>query len=199
MDTKSKPAPTLNQAMCDAIDEMLADGTIEGLASRLRGTYPKIRFAVEDAIAHAVEKLIVQVQVRKPPQYLAACATNHMNGVARELARRRLISLDMLQDNPDTTFDLEDESWTVEESALVNAVYDEVTRHVETWEPGNVKVVTLLYLEAAYNGEPLTSEDAAQVVSEIIGEEVGSDFVRTWKSRGFRRLRKYAEEVQLNS
>ena len=49
-------------------------------------------------------------------------------------------------------------AWTVEEQALRRVTYDLLRSHVATWDTENVRVVTLLYLEAAFEGEPLSSD-----------------------------------------
>ena len=112
-----------------------------------------------------------------------------MKRLARHWARQE--SLEALAADGDDErpgWEPADPSWTVEEQALLRATYDVLRSHVATWETENVRVVTLLYLEAAFEGEPLTSDDAAELAGELLGYEVDDSFVRTWKSRGFKKL-----------
>jgi DNA-directed RNA polymerase specialized sigma24 family protein len=190
-----KPA-ALNQEMVAAVEAMLADGFIEGFTAKLRATYSVVAEHADAAVGHAVEKLITQPKSpRKPHEYLATCAHNEMKRRARHVSR--LVSLDGLRDGDDEDrkqLERDVERGSVEEKALIEDVYGEVCRHVETWETGNVRLVTLLYLEAARLGEPLASDEAAERIAEITGQAPDSDFVRTWKSRGFKRLQKWVSE-----
>ena len=67
---------------------------------------------------------------------------------------------------------------------------------VEKWETENVRATTLLYLEAAYLIEPLSSQDAAEILAGILAQEVDEGFVRQWKTRGFRKLKQEIEEME---
>ncbi len=180
----------LNEGLVAEADAMLRDGYIEGLARNIRRAFPSLGEEATAAIGHAVERLILRpVAPREPRRYLATSAYNEMRGLARR--RGRYDSLDALSDSDGNVSELQDQAWTVEEQALLDATYRELRAVVESWETDHVRVVTLLYLEAAYEGEPLSSEDAADLVADVLGEDVDADFVRTWKSRGFRKLREW--------
>lgn len=187
----------LNQAMVAEVEAMLADGTLEGITSRLRRDYPVLAAEADGAVGHGVEKLIRLAQNRTPTRpraYLAACAHNEMTRMVRRRARE--LSLETLADRGDDEdsgqgWQPEQGGWSVEEKALLTATYEQLRGHVSTWDTDNVRVVTLLYLEAAFLGEPLPSQDAAALASDLLGYEVDDAFVRTWKSRGFKRLREY--------
>ena len=185
-----------NRVLAAAVEVMLTDGTIEGLVRRLQTDFPALHSEASGAVAQAVEKLIRrQVAPRRPAAYLAASAFNVLK---RQMRRRaRTVSLDALgEDDGEGSWEPEDSEWSVEEQALLRETYDELCGQVKTWETENVRVVTLLYLEAAFNCEPLPSDIAAEIASEILGEEVDPSFVRTWKSRGFKRLREYVNSIE---
>jgi DNA-directed RNA polymerase specialized sigma24 family protein len=192
----------LNPALVAEVEVMLSDGFVEGLVRRLRAAFPSLAEESDGAVGHAVEKLITRPQVPgKPRPYLTACAYNEMKRLARRRARE--LSLEALaepaEDREDSGpgWQLEQGGWTVEEKALLTATYKQLRAHVETWETDNVRVVTLLYLEAAFLGEPLSSQDAAELAGDVLGYEVDDAFVRTWKSRGFKRLREFVYGAEI--
>jgi DNA-directed RNA polymerase specialized sigma24 family protein len=178
--------------MAAAAEELLASGFLEGLVARLRFSYKSVGDHAADAVAHAVEELMISTKVKNPRRWVTAVAWNRMKMIGVQQAR--LKSLDELAEyDPDQAI-FRDDAGTAEEQALRDVVYGEVVAHVNTWPTDNVRVVTLLYLEAAHKGEPLTSEDAAEIASQILGEEVSDHFVRTWKSRGLARLRTWVPD-----
>lgn len=177
---------------------MLRDGTIEGLTIRLRRAYPTLAADADAAVGHAVEKLVVRDPApTNPGAYLAASARNEMTRMARERVRHE--SLEALaadgDDESGPSWEPMDGGWTVEEQVLLTATYERLRAHVQTWDTENLRVVTLLYLEAAFVGEPLPSKDAADIAAGVLGYEVDDSFVRTWKSRGFKLLRRYVEDA----
>jgi hypothetical protein len=179
----------LNPELVAQVEQMLREGFIEGLTISLRHKYPTLAEEAGGAVAHAVEKLIIRgTAPDQPRNYLASSAYNDMKRTARRQAR--LASLDAEAESPSPR-QFADKAWTVEEQALIDEAYKELKTHVEMWETDHVRVVTLLYLEAAYRGEPLASTDAAQLTGDILGEEIDAAFVRTWWSRGKRRLKDY--------
>lgn len=171
---------------------MLRDGTVEGLVGRLQRDFPALEAEAASAVGHGVEKLIVRETAPDDPRrYLAACAYNEMKRFGRRRARH--VSLEALasKEEDHAAWVPADERFGVEEQALLRSTYDQLRSHVEGWETENVRVVTLLYLEAAFECEPLPSAVAAEIAGELLGYEVDDSFVRAWKSRGFKRLREY--------
>lgn len=194
----------LNEQLAAEAEGMLRDGLLEGLARRLSVDYPTIPDHVPEAIGHGIEKLIARPvgrEPKKPRSYVATCAYNEMKRERKLRARHE--SLDALRENENGGFEPIDEGWTVEQRALIDEVYRELRAIVQRWETGHVREVTLLYLKAAYEGEPLPSDEAADEIGDMFGEKVDVDFVRTWKSRGYRRLKKQvgqmaAQEAQMD-
>lgn len=187
----------LNPQLVADVEAMLRNGTIEGLVRRLKRDFPALASEATGAVGHGVEKLIVRDTVPdEPRRYLAACAYNEIKRIARQ--RVRDVSLEALgSEDHDArgAWEPEDPAWTVEEQALLRTAFDLLRAQVETWETENVRVVTLLYLEAAFEGEPIPSQVASEIVGELLGYDVDDSFVRTWKSRGFKRLRNYVAAV----
>lgn len=186
-------AASLNPGIVADVEVMLGDGFVEGLVRRLCRDFPALSSEGTDAVGHAVEKMIVKpVAPTNPRGYLAASAYNEMKRLVRKRARTESLEALAAHDGDGRPgWTPADPGFTVEEQALLRATYDQLRADVETWETENVKVVTLLYLEAAFDGEPLTSSDAAELTGELLGYEVDDSFVRTWKSRGFKKLRDY--------
>jgi hypothetical protein len=62
---------------------------------------------------------------------------------------------------------------------------------IERWDNINIRTVLLLYLEAAWEGEPVTYADIAQQAATILDQELSESSIRKWKQRGIKKL--YAE------
>ena len=177
--------------MTAEVEEMLRDGRIEGLVRQLQSAYPGLWHEADAAVGHGVAALIrTKKSPAKPFSYLVSCAYNEIKKIGKFRASE--ISLDGLRDGSDwePAFD----EWSTEERALVNDTYKELSAHVATWQNNNVRIVTETYLEAIHLGEPPSAADVADELSAVTGNEVSEDEVRTWKSRGFKRLRTYVND-----
>ena len=181
----------LNEAMAAEAEEMLRDSRIEGLVRQIQKAYPGLAHEAEAAVGHAVEALIRKTpSPEKPFRYLASCAYNEIKKIGKFRASN--VSLDSLRDESD--WEPAYDEWSAEERALVDETYKELMAHVATWENNNVRIVTEAYLEAVNTGGPPKAGDVADELSVVTGNEVSEDEVRTWKSRGFRRLRTYVND-----
>ena len=114
--------------------------------------YPTLAEDVNAAIGHAVERLITTHRHIKDSVQLSSrpVRENELKRLYR--LRARYESLDALRDEMD--WEPAAEQLSTEEQALTRATYDELNEHVETWEPGGVRLVTSLYLEAAFRAIP---------------------------------------------
>lgn len=178
----------LNQEMAAAVEEMLRDGRLEGLVRQVQSGYPGLAHEAEAAVGHAVEVVIrAEKSPNKPFSYLTACAYNEIRRIGKFLASQD--SLEALRE--DYGWEPAFMEWSAEERALVDETYKHLSAHVATWENNNVRIVTATYLEAIHGGDPPTAADVADELSAVTGSEVSADEVRTWKSRGFKRLRTY--------
>lgn len=181
----------LNEAMAEEAETMLRDGRIEGLVCQLQAAYPWLAHEAEAAVGHGVAALIrIKQSPTRPFSYLTSCAYNEMKRIGKFRAREA--SLEGLRDDSD--WEPAYDEWSTEERALMNDTYKELAAHVATWENNNARIVTQAYLEAIHLGEPPTAGDVAEELSAVTGNEVTDDEVRTWKSRGFRRLRTYVND-----
>jgi DNA-directed RNA polymerase specialized sigma24 family protein len=199
MESDNSTAEVLNKPMADLVEGWLRhpDRPLEGVLRKLYGMFPTMRHDARPAVGHGTHKLIRVKVGREPPnplQYVTTCAVNYLKDEAKR--RARSLSLDALRDDEEHPFDLEEPDPTAEERQVSTTVYRELCTMVERWETENVRATTLLFLEAAYLGEPLPSREAAEALAGILNEEVDEDFVRQWKSRGFRKLREEIEEME---
>lgn len=144
------------------------------------------------AVGHGVEKLITRpTEPNEPFAYLTTCAVNELRKLAAYRARHD--SLEALRER-DRPWEPSSDSLSVEEQALLDATYLELLAVVSQWENNNVRLVTSSYLKAAQLAEPITSGQVADELSDAFGYDVSEEEVRTWKSRGFKRLRQYVNE-----
>lgn len=163
-----------------------------GLAKQIHGVFPMAgTAAVADAVAEAVKKVVVRIQKGTPildvKSYLATVAYNELKREAKKAARREA----PLDDQPDQSAE------SAEDTVLRDAALQIVRAEIRTWENANIREVMLVYIDAIALGEPIESEEVAEIVSPILGEEVSAATVRVWKTRGFRKLREFAERSEL--
>jgi DNA-directed RNA polymerase specialized sigma24 family protein len=198
----------LNEPMAKVAESMLRDTArpLEALAQKLEFMYPNVGDEATFAVGHGIDKLInakAGRTIQEPLKYVFACAANYMKD---ELTRqKRFESLDALTDDEEEERDggrksplyLVESSMTPEEHLVSESVYRQLRSMVTKWETANVRETTLLYLEAAYVAEPLPSREAAELLADILNdEEVDEGFVRQWKSRGFRRLKREIQQIE---
>ena len=189
----------LNEPMARVVEDMLRDPTqpLEGLVRKLENMFTALKHEARHAVGHGTSKLIEVKpgsEPSNPLRYVATSAINYMKDEAKR--RARAVSLDALLDDEEHPFDLEEPAPTAEERFVSEVVYRELRTLVERWETENVRATTLLYLEAAYLIEPLSSRDAAEILAGILAQEVDEGFVRQWKTRGFRKLKQEIEEME---
>lgn len=181
----------LNDEMASEVEQMLRDGRLEGLVRTVQSSYPALAHEAEAAVGHAVEVVIRKKKSPdKPFSYLTACAYNEIKRIGKFLARE--VSLEGLRE--DDAWEPAYNEWSVAERALMDETYRHLSAHVATWENNNVRIVTATYLEAIHGGDPPSAADVADELSAVTGSEVSADEVRTWKSRGFKRLRTYIND-----
>lgn len=167
---------------------LLKDGYLAAVEGALRRDFPDAASEAEDAIAVAVVRLLVASGkgrvLDEPRSWLFKVARNDIvRRLQRVHARQRPYEPD-----EDTRI-----VRAAEDDALADEVYKFVRSRIERWEQDRMRVVTLLYVEAAHFGEPLTEDGAATLATDILGEVVPKTSIgNTWR-RGFKRL---ASEVR---
>lgn len=185
----------LNEELVAVVEAMLESQALEGLLKALCNQFPTLSEQnAEDALGASVAKLItLSATPERPDKYLAAMAYNEMKAIFKKKARESSLEALAVGGDSGPGWDLPDYDWSIEERTQWKVVYDSLTQHVKTWDVENMRVVTLLYLESAYEGFPLPSEEAAELTSEILGYDVDANAVRSWKSRGYRELQKFVQ------
>lgn len=185
-----------DQTLVDAVDEMVRDRFLDGvtrlLESKFRALDPVL---YEDAVSEAVKKLLEageRREIRDPRAYLTTIAINEMKRALRRAA------IEVLPEAPDEG----DEEWfdehgvnpddrPTEDAAVGRLVYEYVTGIVRAWETEKLRVTTLLVLEGAYIGEPLSGRELTERLSDIVGQDVEEDTARQLRKRGLDRLRQH--------
>lgn len=166
----------------DELEELLEGGFFLGLLEQLRRQFRNLQSEdVEDAVVAAAEKTVRRVQkspVMDVRKYLAKVAYNECNK-----ATRRPVPVDATAPTEQN----------VEESVLQDAAVALVKAEVRTWENAHIREVTLAYLEMYLSGEVLDTEEVAEIVTAVLGEQISSVSISQWKARGFRRLREFIE------
>jgi DNA-directed RNA polymerase specialized sigma24 family protein len=165
----------------------------EGLVRLMEANFPGARFVdCQDAVAEGFLKFLVKGKALANPEgYIFKVAYNYLR---RRLARK---TLEVLPDG-----DLEDEEtgdpWAdpTAEEVIGEDVFRFAREVVGGWESKNVRTATLLVLEAAQLGEPISGEELAEALEVALGEDVLSSTARQWKKRGLDRLRKQILEME---
>jgi len=172
------------------LEQLLVDRFFLGLIDQLQAQFRNVGSGrVEDAVAHAVEKVLKRLekgQIRDVKAYLAKVAYNDLNKFSRRQKRY-----------PEVVLDERDEgaSGSAEDSALRSAAIDIIKAEVRSWENANIREVMLVYIDVIAYDEPMDTDEVAELVSATLGQEIAPGSVRTWKARGLRKLREFIEGV----
>lgn len=170
------------------LEELLRQGFFDGLVGQLKARYPNLGSGhVEDAVASAVEALVKRL--RRGPlsgdarSYLAKIAYN----AASKSAARAVL-------HPESPFEEQPDEFTpsAEDEALRQASIELIKAEVRSWENVNIREVTMAYIEAAVESEVVETDEVAEIVGNVVGEEINPNSVRTWKARGLRKLTEFA-------
>jgi DNA-directed RNA polymerase specialized sigma24 family protein len=176
------------------IEDALVSHFFLGLVAQLQRQFDNLGSAdSEDAVAHAVEKLVLRVKagppVRDVKAYVARSAFNALNREANRRKRVQLVPLDERDDRIDAE--------SAEDIVLRRAALELVRAEVRTWENAHVRAVTSVWLDVLESGEVVETEEIAEIVAVNLGEEISAGSVRTWKARGLKKLHAFVEREQL--
>ena len=180
-----------------AVEDMLRDQFLDGLTRLLERRYPGSNSVVyEDVISESVARLLAAGEHRvvdDPRAYITTIAINEMRKVLKRAAREVIADFGA----EDRGGDEDEDEWApprsadekpVEAEGVSKLVFEYVKGLVEAWESRNIRTTTLLVLEGAYIGEPLSSDEIAERLGDILGEEVQPATARQWRKRGLDRL-----------
>jgi DNA-directed RNA polymerase specialized sigma24 family protein len=167
----------------DEVRRLMRGPTLAVIAGALRKTYPDASSHVEDAVIEGVVSFLAKrkagVEIENPAGWIRVTAKNYLlNKLEREIGREttdeNLSSFAESRGEPS----LEDRE-----------MFQFIKGLVERWESRRLKVVTLLFLEAGYEGEPLSQMEAANYASDILGEDVPWTSIGQTRRRGLTRLK----------
>ena len=185
-----EPATT-RPPLLDDITKLIEDRFLEGLVRILERRFKGQGLDVDGAVGDAVEVLVRkadQLKIDDPGAYLYTVAFNRLR---RDAKRIEFVDAEIAAGA---------DRGSVEElldDALRNETFKFLKGVVERWENASLKATALVLLEAAFLGEPLTTEDLADQLLDILGEEVSLPTVRQWKKRSLDRLEAELREHEI--
>lgn len=161
----------------------MANGDLVMIERWLAKHYPDAGAHIEDAVIDAVVRFLSArskgKQIDEPAAWIRVAAKNRVlnileRQVGRETGDGALESL--------TTS-------TTDPTAEDKDVFQYLKNMIDRWPSGRMRVVTLLYLEAGYEQEPLSQQEAAETASLVLDEDVPWTAIGKTRQRGFERLR----------
>lgn len=190
MDDNDDVMPSSEAQLVD-LEALVSEGLVAALVRQIHSQYRWLGSAeVEDVVAGAIEQVVHRV--KKAPlsgdlaAYVFKAALYRAKNTARQVARRAERPLDDLR---------VDSTPPVDEEVLRRQVVELLIAEIRSWENAHIREVTLVDLEAAVAGEPLDDTDVADLVSQVLGEEINPRSVSQWRRRGLQKLTKFAEQI----
>jgi Sigma-70 region 2 len=184
----SVAAESTKPALIDALEQLVRGGFPEGLVRQLERQFRVAGQTAEDAVAEGLARMVALAgrrEIEDPRAYLTVVATNLM---------RRAVK-NALPLGYEENFEGDEQG--EEDDAFGEAAYLFIKGLVERWETKTLRTVTLLVLEGAYLGDPLTGEELTRETGRLLGEEISSVTVRKWKERGLDRLQDELRQLGL--
>jgi DNA-directed RNA polymerase specialized sigma24 family protein len=167
-------------ALLRTLEEIVRKGFPEGLVRRLEARYGRRGTLADDAVGDALEAMVRYsdtIEARDPQAYLTAAASHALRKALKRAQDHEEVDL---EDAPDEgLFRSEEEG---------KRLYRIAEGLIEDWENKNMRVVTLLVIQATFLGEVLTTSELRDEAQAILSEEISLDSVRKLKERGLKRL-----------
>lgn len=165
------------------VRDLMAEGHLETIQRWLVAKFPDATADVEDAVVDAVVRFLTArakgKQIDEPAAWIRVAARNKvLNILERQVAR---------ETGDDELEDVEVQS--SEPTTEDRDAFQYLRTLIERWPSGRLRVVTLLYLEAGYEQEPLSQQEAAEMASLILDDDVPWTAIGKTRQRGFERLR----------
>jgi DNA-directed RNA polymerase specialized sigma24 family protein len=177
-------------------EELMRERFADGLVRTLERKFAAARaHDCEDAVAEGFAKLVKkESELANPRGYVTTVATNAIRRTLFRAAREQLPDSESAEDGVlDTWAD------PTAEEAIGKAMFDFVRDIIERWESHNVRTATLVILEAAKLGEPLSSAELAEQLEDQLGQDVLPSTARQWRKRGLDRLRAELYDAELST
>lgn len=168
-------------AVASRLEEMVQNGDLERMARALEKRYRTAGDHADDAVCSALEKVL-----RRRPRL----ATSQVGPYLYVSAKREMLDAIERRKRFDVLEEAEADTESIEDRVLDPLHFRYVRDCVARWENAHIKAVTLAALDAAWEGDPLDTEELTAAASEILDRPLSADSVRSWKSRGLDRLRR---------
>lgn len=166
-----------------AVRDLIANGTFQTIIGWLIKKFPDAKADAEDAVVDGVVRFLASrgkgKDIPEPGAWIRVAAANRI----RNILRRR-IGREASDEYIDDTRASHDEP-TLEDKETFAYLRNLIAK----WPSERMRVITLLYLEASYEQEPLSQQEAAEIASQILGEDVPWTAVGKTHRRGIERLR----------
>lgn len=179
------------------LEDMIKDQFLDGLVRVLEQRFPDAAGAIsEDAVAEAVRKTLEIGRKRpidNPRGYVTTIAKNEIKSALSRAAIETIPETD--EESEDWTDAVVDDNGRSPEANLIGEmVYEFVRGLVNQWPSKNLKTATSLVLEGAFLGEPLSGDELAERLEDILDKDVSASTARQWRKRGLDRLKTQLEE-----
>jgi hypothetical protein len=181
LETGGMVGPEAFSSFSSAIEQMLGDGFLDGLVLLYEQQFSTFKPMVEDVVFDQVAILAKKAQLGKEIEDPRACLVWYV--------KRRL--LDLTRRPPPrygAEADYVDPAESPEAIAIRQGLYEYVKSLLDRWPNKQMAIVTRLFLDAAYYGEPLSVGEAQGILADDFDYNLSTDNIRQLKSRGLGRL-----------
>lgn len=187
-------SPKAERSVEDQCRELVDDRFPEGLVRTLGRKFPTGCYDdYEDAVADGFLKLIAKGEsLENPRGYITTVAANVMRKTLARAAREQLPDAE-----PDEDGEVDVWADPTAEAAINERIVEFLREIVQKWESRNVRTATVLVLEAAKVGEPISGAELAEELEHQLGHDVLPDTARQWRKRGLDRLREELHAANL--
>jgi DNA-directed RNA polymerase specialized sigma24 family protein len=188
-----------------AAERMVDERFPEGLLRTLEGRFPAATYAdCEDAVSAGFEQLVRRADraMENPRGYVTTVAVNAMKRLLRRAAIQQLADVypdEDVEDADSDPLDAYTSEWDdpVVAKAMLDNAHEFMQSLIASWPVASHKATMQLVLAAAMLGEPLSSEELAQRLADVLGEEVQPATARQWRSRAIKRLKRELIDADL--
>lgn len=187
----------------DEVDRMIDERFPEGLVRTLEGKFPNGQPAdYEDAVSTGFLQLVLKPEMcdDNPRGYVTTVAVNAMKRTLRRAAIQQLaVAHPDEDDDSNDPLDAHTSAWDdpVAEHSMLDDAYNLMQRLVDAWPVENHKATMRLVLASAKLAEPLSSDELAERLGELLHKDVQPDTARQWRHRAIKRLKRELIEADL--
>jgi len=172
------------------LEELLLDRTFDGVVRYSRARHPDVPAqVVEDAVLAVIARLVTNDHGPKDNifYYLARAVDRQLASAHRRPGRH---DEPLNPDKPE--HQLADPAAGPEETVLRpesgRLALEYLLSLLRRWDNERMALVVELHLRAALDDEPLSPEEAAEIATGVLDEEIRPGTAAVWKHRGLSRL-----------